>query len=74
VPTTTPSTDVVLLQSGVLLVVVLVVQMVALRNLPVETIPGVLRARVERSNRMRPWLMCAAAGMVSSGVLLLLDR
>jgi hypothetical protein len=59
-----------LLQCGLLIGTVLVLQVVVARHLPVETIPGVLRGRVALCNRLRPWLILAAATMVASGLLL----
>ncbi len=59
-----------LLQAGALMAVVLLAQVLTVRHLPVETVPGVLRGRVELSNRLRPWLLGAAVAMVVAGVVL----
>ncbi|MEP7092009.1 MAG: hypothetical protein ABI776_18050, partial [Nocardioidaceae bacterium] len=59
-----------LLQAGLLTGVVLVAQVFVLRNLPIESVPGVLRGRVELCNRLRPWLIAAAAAMTAAGLLL----
>lgn len=67
---TTPSLAATLLQTGLLTGCVLLAQVVVVRRLPVETIPGVLRARVAMSTRLRPWLLLAATTMVGAGVLL----
>ena len=60
-----------LLQCGLLLTGVLVAQLVAVRHLPVETIPGVIRHRVEICSRLRPWLFATAALMVLLGLVLI---
>jgi hypothetical protein len=65
-----PTVATSLLQVGLSLGTVLVAQVLLLRHLPVETIPGVLRSRVELSNRVRPWLIVAAAVMVATGLVL----
>jgi hypothetical protein len=57
-----------LLQAGTLLMVVLVGQIVALRHLPAENIPGVLRGRVALSTRLRPWLLVVALAMAATGL------
>jgi hypothetical protein len=66
----TPTLAMTLLQTGLLTGCVLVAQVVAVRHLPVESIPGVLRGRVALSNRLRPWLLVAAMTMVSAGLVL----
>jgi len=68
--TATSSLAASLLQAGALLAVVLLGQAVALRHLSAETIPTVLRARVELSNRLRPWLLGAAVALALAGLLL----
>jgi len=59
-----------LLQAGALMGIVLLSQVVAVRHLPVETIPTVLRGRVELSNRLRPWLLAAALAMAVTGLVI----
>ena len=59
-----------LLQAGALLGIVLLAQAVALRHLPAEAIPTVLRPRVELCNRLRPWLVGAATALALAGLLL----
>lgn len=59
-----------LLQAGIVLGIVLMGQVLTVRHLPVETIPGVLRARVALCNRIRPWLIGAAAAMALTGLVL----
>ncbi len=61
------------LQSGLLLGIVLIAQVVLTRHLHVETIPGVLRGRVALSNRLRPWLFVAALTMAVPGLILQLS-
>jgi hypothetical protein len=61
-----------LLQTGVLLGSVLVSQAIATRLLARQEIPLVLRGRVALSKRLRPWLLVAAATMVSAGLVLAL--
>jgi hypothetical protein len=61
-----------LLQAGVLLGSVLVSQAIATRLLARQEIPLVLRGRVALSKRLRPWLLVAAATMVSAGLVLAL--
>ena len=46
------------------------IQAVALRHLPAEAIPTVLRPRVELCNRLRPWLVGAATALALAGLLL----
>jgi len=69
----TPDVAVSLLQAGAVMGAVLVAQMVVLRHLPVDTIPGILRGRVLLCNRMRPWLVLLSAAMAGSGLVLLLQ-
>ncbi|MEP6814103.1 MAG: hypothetical protein ABI873_00980 [Marmoricola sp.] len=59
-----------LLQAGVLVAGILIAQVFALRHLPVDAIPDVLRGRVALSNRLRPWLFVAALTMAVTGLLL----
>ena len=59
-----------LLQTGVLMGVVLLGQVFAVRHLPLESIPGVLRGRVALSNRLRPWLISTALAMAVTGLVL----
>ena len=68
--TTAPDLAAALLQTGLLTGCVLLAQVVAVRLLPVENIPVVLRARVALSSRLRPWLLLAAMLMVGVGLLL----
>ena len=67
-----PDESLVLLKAGVLLGAVLLGQMVAQRHLATESVPLVLRGRVDFSNRLRPWLMGAAGALLLAGVLLAL--
>lgn len=67
---TTPDLAVSLVRSGLLTGCVLLAQVVAVRLIPVETIPPVLRGRVALSTSLRPWLLFAAATMVVVGLLL----
>ena len=69
---TTPSVAVPLLQLGLLMGIVLVGNAIAVRHLPLENVPGILRPRVLMCNRMRPWLGAAAAAMTATGLFLLL--
>lgn len=57
-----------LLQAGALLGAVMVGQMVALRHLPTENVPLVLRGRVDLSNRLRPWLLAASGILLMAGL------
>lgn len=66
----TPSVATSLVQTGMLLAGVLCAQVVAVRHLPVETIPGVLRGRVAMSARLRPWLLVSAIVMATAGLVL----
>lgn len=59
-----------LLQTGSLLMVVILGQVVALRHLPAEAIPDVLRGRVALSTRLRPWLLVVAMAMAATGLVL----
>lgn len=65
-----PSESLVLLEAGALLGAVLVGQIVGRRHLAVDSVPVVLRGRVEFSNRLRPWLMVAAGALLLAGLLL----
>lgn len=67
---TTPTLAATLLQAGLLTGCVLLAQVLAVRHLPVETIPGVLRGRVALSNRLRPWLLVAAMTMACAGLVI----
>lgn len=67
-----PDESLVLLKAGVLLGAVLLGQMVVQRHLAAESVPLVLRGRVDFSNRLRPWLLGAAGAMLLAGVLLAL--
>jgi len=69
---TAPSVAMPLLQLGLLMGIVLLGNAVAVRHLPIESVPGVLRPRVLMCNRMRPWLSAAAAAMTGAGLFLLL--
>lgn len=66
----TPSVALPLLQLGILMGVVLVGNALAVRRLPIETVPTVLRGRILLCNRMRPWLAVAAAAMTAAGLFL----
>ncbi len=68
----TPSVAVPLLQLGLLMAVVLVGNAVAVRRMPLETVPGILLGRVNLCNRLRPWLGAASVAMILSGLVLLL--
>ncbi len=68
----TPSVAVPLLQLGLLMAVVLVGNAVAVRRMPLETVPGILLGRVNLCNRLRPFLAAASAAMIVSGLFLLL--
>jgi hypothetical protein len=59
-----------LLQLGILMGIVLVGNAIAVRHLPIETVPGVLRERVRLANRMRPWLSLAALAITAAGLFL----
>lgn len=67
--TSTSTLGATLLQSGLLIGCLLLAQLVAVRHLPADSIPGVLRTRVALSNSVRPWLLAAAAAMAGAGVL-----
>lgn len=67
-----PEESLALLKAGILLGAVLVGQMVVRRHLAAESVPLVLRGRVDFSNRLRPWLMAAAGVLLLVGVLLAL--
>jgi hypothetical protein len=62
-----------LLQSGVLMAAVLGAQVLVVRHLPVEAIPGSLRARVELGTRLRPWLILVAVLMLAAGAVMRLS-
>jgi hypothetical protein len=68
-----PEVATALLQAGLAVGTVLVAQVLLVRHLPVETIPGVLRTRVALSNRLRPWLIAVAAVMTMTGLVLQLS-
>lgn len=68
--TSTTSVAASLLQTGMLIGVILLAQVVVMRHLSLETIPSVLRDRVALSNRLRPWLIGAAVAMAASGLIL----
>ena len=68
-----PEVATALLQAGLAVGAVLVAQVLLVRHLPVETIPGVLRTRVALSNRLRPWLIAVAAVMTMTGLVLQLS-
>lgn len=59
-----------LLQVAVVTGVVLAGQVLAVRHLPVETIPGCMQARIALSNRLRPFLIVCAAVMAAAGLVL----
>jgi hypothetical protein len=65
-----PAVATSLIQAGVLLAVVLFGQVIAVRHLPVETIPSVLQGRVALCTRLRSWLMVTAITMAATGVAL----
>ena len=66
----TPSIAIPLLQAGILMGIVLWGNVVAVRHLPAEDVPGVLRGRIELCNRLRPWLIAAACAMAMTGLVL----
>jgi hypothetical protein len=66
----TPSLAAALIQAGLLMLLVLLGQQVAVRHLPVESIPGVLRGRVTKCNLLRPFLLVAAAGVAGAGLVI----
>ena len=66
----TPSIAMPLLQAGILMGIVLWGNVVAVRHLPTEDVPGVLRGRIELCNRLRPWLIVAACAMTMTGLVL----
>ena len=68
----TPELARALLQTGVLVGVVVVAQIVAVRHLPVESIPDVLRGRVALCCRIRPYLLASVLTMVGAGLFLTL--
>jgi len=49
-----------------------VAQIVAVRHLPVESIPDVLRGRVALCCRIRPYLLASVLTMVGAGLFLTL--
>ena len=59
-----------LLQVGLVLGVVLLAQLLTVRHLDVESVPGVLRSRIALSNRVRPWLIVVATLMALTGLAL----
>lgn len=67
--TTGPTLGVTLLQTGLLVACLLIAQVVAVRHLPAESIPGVLKSRVALSNRVRPWLLVASLTTAAAGLL-----
>ena len=60
-----------LLQLGILMGVVLIGNAIAVRRLPAEIVPHVLRERITLCNRMRPWLSAAALVMTATGLVLM---
>jgi len=66
----TPDVATALLQAALVVGVVVVGQVVAIRHLPVETIPGCLQSRIALSNRLRPFLIAGAAAMAAVGLVL----
>ncbi len=70
---TAPPVAAALLQLGILMGVVLIGNAVAVRRLPEETVPLVLRERITLCNRMRPWLSAAALAMTATGLVLILS-
>lgn len=67
---TTTTLAMTLLQTGLLTGCVLLAQIVVVRHLPVESIPGVLRGRVALCSRLRPWLLVASLTMVGAGLVI----
>lgn len=59
-----------LLQLGVLMGIVLIGNAVAVRHLPLESVPGCLQGRIELSNRLRPWLSIVAMAITAAGLVL----
>ncbi len=66
----TPDAATALLQVALVTGVVLVGQVLAVRHLPLETIPGCLQGRVALCNRLRPYLIAAVAAMATAGLVL----
>jgi hypothetical protein len=66
----TPTIAASLIETSVILATVLFAQAIAVRHLPVESIPGVLRGRVAMCSRVRPWLLFTALAMAVMGLLL----
>lgn len=66
----TPTVAASLLQAGLVMGAVLVAQVVAVRHLPAETIPGVLRSRIVLCSRLRPFLITVAVAMAVLGLVL----
>jgi hypothetical protein len=66
----TPELARALLQTGVLVGVVLVAQIVAVRHLPVESIPHVLKGRVALCSRVLPYLLASVLTMLGVGLFL----
>ena len=64
-----PSESLVLIEAGALLGAVLVGQMIGRRHLAADSVPLVLRGRVDFCDRLRPWLMAAAAALLLAGML-----
>lgn len=58
-----------LLQAGAMMTAVLTAQVLVVRHLSVDTIPGSLRARVALGTRLRPWLILTAVLMLTAGAV-----
>jgi hypothetical protein len=59
-----------LLKAGILMGLVLWGNVVAVRHLPTDNVPNVLRGRIELCNRTRPWLIVVACTMAVTGLVL----
>ena len=62
-----------LLQAGILMLFVVVVQAYAVAHVPVESIPTTLRHRVEVCSRVRPLIVVAALSLTVAGLVLQLS-
>ena len=59
-----------LIRAGTLLAIVLLGQLIAVRHLPLDNVPGVLRGRVTRCTQARPWLFATAIAITATGLAL----
>jgi hypothetical protein len=67
---TVPALAAALLAAGLLAALVLLAQASAVQHLSADDIPGVLRDRVERCTRVRPYLLAGGLVLVALGLLL----